>query len=193
MFFPLLSVGVKAGPPRSTSRGDSSRQRPLLVLLRGVKHARRSEKDGKNTRHSTVYGSRLNRSERKKGDRDKTKGLAWNLYRREGRGSGSKQRDQGNTRQRQESPEPESRQWKKDLDLAAVRVLDGCCGPNQPPTAKNLIRCHNYTQWRSTSIERPTFDPRRRASVLQTPLFLLMGFMLTNVDWAGEEDLLATF
>lgn len=83
--------------------------------------------------------------------------------------------------------------WKKDLDLAAVRVLDGCCGPNQPPTAKNLIRCHNYTQWRSTSIERPTFDPRRRASVLQTPLFLLMGFMLTNVDWAGEEDLLATF
>lgn len=113
MFFPLLSVGVKAGPPRSTSRGDSSRQRPLLVLLRGVKHSRRSEKDEKNTRHSTVYGSRLNRSERKKGDRDKTKGLAWNLYRREGRGSGSKQRDQGNTRQRQESPEPESRLVEK--------------------------------------------------------------------------------
>lgn len=52
---------------------------------------------------------------RKKGNRDKTKGLGWNLYRREGRGnrgsSGGGGRGAGATESRTRVGS-----WKKDLD-----------------------------------------------------------------------------
>ena len=112
---------------------------------------------------------------------------------------GPRQADQRgeNTRTRRrrerESGEPgEAAAWKKDLDCAAVRDVDGCCRPSQPPTAKNLIRCHNYTQWRSTSARGTvarSIAPKEGARFRgQRKWFLLMGFMLTNADWPGEED-----
>ena len=52
-------------------------------------------------RHSTVYGSRLNRSQRKKGDRDKTKGLGWNLYRARWSTGGPNEGKHTDTRPRQ--------------------------------------------------------------------------------------------
>lgn len=72
-------------------------------------------------------------------ERDKTKEVAWNLYRRGTASIGWAQ-----------SPEPEWLHGKKDLDsrLSSSGWLPLC--PNQPPTAKNLIRCHNYIQWCST-------------------------------------------
>ncbi|KAK1134862.1 hypothetical protein K0M31_007630 [Melipona bicolor] len=102
----------------------------------------------------------------------------------------------GNTRTHGEekgrSGEPGEAAWKKDLDCAAVRDVDGCCGPNQPPTAKNLIRCHNYTQWRSTSARGTVVRSIAGGGIArfrgQRKWFLLMGFMLTNADWPGEED-----
>lgn len=42
-----------------------------------------------------------------------------------------------------------------------LRLFESWGWSNQPPTAKNLIRCHNYSQWRSTSIKGPGFKSWR--------------------------------
>lgn len=56
-------------------------------------------------------------------------------------------------------PEPEWPLGKKDLDsrLSSPGWLP--LYPNQPPTAKNLIRCHNYIQWCSTLAWFSSFIP----------------------------------
>lgn len=105
-----------------------------------------------------TYGSRLNQSRCKKG------------------GNGTKQRKSlgisiGEERraprnERTQSPEPEWPHGKKDLDsrLSSPGWLP--LSPNQPPTAKNLIRCHNYIQWCSTPPDSLSLFPCRGFSLL---------------------------
>lgn len=97
-------------------------------------------------------------------ERDKTKGIVWNLYRRAA----------PQTRQRaSQSPKNQSGLTEKKTSTPGTRVLDGCRCPNQPPTAKNLIRCHNYKQWSSTTcrlrVSTLILLPERKSSLLINP------------------------
>lgn len=184
---PLPSVGVKAGLQgrllAGTHRDLSPPPPPTLTLsLSLFLVVSKRERDGRIERHSTVYGSRLNRSWRAK------------------RATGTKQRDSagisiGERVEATEGPAEGVRGGRSDRvqnqswlveKRPWLRLFKSWGWSNQPPTAKNLIRCHNYSQWRSTSIEGPGSKSRRRARFLRAYgalIFLLfMGFML-NGDW----------
>lgn len=85
----------------------------------------------------------MNQSRCKKGgERGQNKGRTlWNLYRASGRRASR-------------SPEPEWPHGKKDHGSPGLSSPGWLCSPaasDQPPTAKNLIRCHNYIQWCSAA------------------------------------------
>lgn len=146
MFASFLSVGVKAGiqgrllagthlSVPSHEREQGERETRDIRLYTGVDRIGRSAKRATGTKQRDSPGISIDE-------------------RVEAVGPAAGRREVGREKRstEAESPEPELARGKKTL-TAAVRVLDGCCGPNQPPTAKNLIRCHNYTQWCSTGID----------------------------------------
>lgn len=194
----LFSGRGQSWSPRSTSRGDSSRL-SLSLSLFSLSKDRQREKEANNRETFDCIRESIESVAAQKGRPGQNKGTRLEslsgemVHRRTERGEthGHTAAAKGREKEKGKSGEPGEAAWKKDLDCAAVRDVDGCCGPNQPPTAKNLIRCHNYTQWRSTSVEgrwddrSPEESPRFCG---QRKWFLLMGFMLTNADWPGEED-----
>lgn len=107
-----------------------------------------------------TYGSRLNQSRCKKGENGtKQRKVAWNLYRRGTASTG--QRASPESRARVASRKKRPRLQALESWMAAARC------PNQPPTAKNLIRCHNYIQWCSTPPDSPSlFSSYRSFSFL---------------------------
>lgn len=101
------SVGVKAGLQGRLLAGTHRDSSPLLAPL-VAKEASGRGMDG--SRDIRLYTREPIESvvARKKGDRGKTKGLGWNLYRREGRGSSGSSGGATESRTRVGS-------WKKDL------------------------------------------------------------------------------
>lgn len=122
-----------------------------------------------------TYGSRLNQSRCKKGENGtkQRKSLGISI--------GEERRAPGNGRA--QSLEPEWPHGKKDLDsrLSSPGWLPLC--PDQPPTAKNLIRCHNYIQWCSTPPDSPSlFSYRSFSFLVQFGLHFLENCALVYVE-----------
>lgn len=168
---PFPSVGVKAGLQGRLLAGthrDSSPPRTRSLSLSSQTRGRGM--DGSRDIRLYTGADWIGRGAQK-GRPGQNKGLGWNLYRREGWGSRGFSGGDG----RGQGPEPELARGKKTL-TEAVRVLRMV-----EPIAKNLIRCHNYSQWRSTS--RIWFQvPEKGNGFCGRTGLLFIEFML-NGDW----------
>lgn len=96
-----------------------------------------------------TYGSRLNQSRCKKGENGtkQRKSLGISI--------GEERRAPGNGRAPESRARVASRKKRPRLQALESWMAAARC-PNQPPTAKNLIRCHNYIQWCSTPPDSPS-------------------------------------
>lgn len=135
------SVGVKAGLQGRLLAGTHRDSSPLLAPLVAEEASGRGMDGSRDIRLYTGAdwigrGAQKGRPGQNKGTR---------LESLSARGSRQQWVQRRGDRVQNQSWFVEKRPW--------LRLSESWGWSNQPPTAKNLIRCHNYTQWRSTSIE----------------------------------------